>query len=245
MAGYGEDLAAVHDAGFLAVAREAARFVAAELEQAGLEGGTVVELGCGSGETAAALGEAGHRVLGFEWSEAMLGLARERAPAAELRVGSLFDIELPPCDALVAIGEVVNYAFDPRSSKRALAAFFTRARDALRPGGLLVFDSAGPGRAPGGRSSGFRHGEGWAVIYEASEDRGGQRLTRRITTFRRMEGGPGGGWRRSDETHELRLYAAPELARMLRRRGFRVRIRRGYGAKPLGPGLRVLVARRP
>jgi SAM-dependent methyltransferase len=244
VAGYGEDLASVHDAGFLGVAREAARFVAAELELAGLEEGTVVELGCGSGVTAAALGEAGHRVFGFEWSEAMLRLARERAPGAELRAGSLFDAELPPCDAVVAVGEVVNYAFDPRSSKRALAAFFARAREALRPGGLLVFDAAGPGRAPGGRSSGFRHGEGWAVIYEASEDRGRQRLTRRITTFRRVGGEPGGGWRRSDETHELRLYAAPELARMLRRGGFRVRIRRGYGSEPLGLGLRVLVARR-
>ena len=244
MAGYGEDLASVHDAGFLGVAREAARFVAAELEQAGLEEGTVVELGCGSGATAAALGEAGHRVLGFELSEAMLRLARERAPGAKLLAGSLFDAELPRCDAVVAVGEVVNYAFDPRSSKRALAAFFARAREALRPGGLLVFDAAGPGRAPGGRSSGFRHGEDWAVIFEAREDRGGRRLTRRITTFRRAGGGPGGGWRRSDETHELRLYAASELARMLRRGGFRVRIRRGYGAEPLGPGLRVLVARR-
>ena len=243
MAGYGEDLAFVHDAGFLEAAEEAARFVSGLLSGPRHDSATVVELGCGSGETAALLTAAGHRVIGFDPSEAMVQLARRRAPQADLRIGSLYDAdaELPPCDAVIAVGEVVNYAFDERASKRGLAAFFARAREALPPGGLLVFDAAGPGRAPGGETSGWREGEGWVVLHRATEDRRGRRLTRRITTFRR----DGSGWRRSGETHELRLYPPAELAAMLRSAGFRVRIRRGYGARPLGPGLRVFLCRRP
>ena len=245
MTGYGEDLAFVHDAGFLEAAQDAARCVNGLLEEAGHDSATVVELGCGSGETAALLLAAGHRVTGFDPSPAMVRLARGRAPQADLRVGSLYDAELPRCDAVIAVGEVVNYAFDQRASKRGLAAFFARAREALPAGGLLVFDAAGPGRAPGGETSGWREGEGWVVVHRATEDRRGRRLTRRITTFRRAPGGRAAGWRRSDETHELRLYPPAELAAMLRSAGFRVRIRRGYGAGPLGPGLRVFLCRRP
>jgi SAM-dependent methyltransferase len=244
LADYGDDLAFVHDSGYLDVAKEAAGFVIGLLEARGPEGATVVELGSGSGATAAALSAAGHRVIGFEPSEAMLALARRRAPHADLRAGSLYDAELPPCKAVIAIGEVVNYAFDSRASKHGLAGFFARARRALEPGGLLIFDSAGPGRAPGGSSSGVREGDGWAVLFRATEDSDGRRLTRSITTFRR-EGGEGASWRRSDETHELLLYRARELAEMLRRAGFRVRVRRGYTDQPLGPGLRVLVAAVP
>src|SRR5262249_60064191 len=56
---YGEDLAHVHAAGFLWVAEEAARFAIDALAAAGIDRATVVELGCGSGQTAARLGAAG------------------------------------------------------------------------------------------------------------------------------------------------------------------------------------------
>ena len=243
MRGYDADLSFVHDAGFLETAEAAAGFVADLLAGAGLRAATVVEVGSGSGETARRLTAAGHRMVGFDQSEAMVRLARGRAPGAEFQVGSLYDLSLPPCDAVIAVGEVVNYAFDERASIESLKLFFGRVRDALAPGGLLVFDSAGPGRAPGGRYSGFRRGEDWAVLYEAASDRTGRCLTRRITTFRADAADPA-VWRRSDETHELRLYSATELATALRRIGFRVRIRRGYGSLPMPPGLRVLVARR-
>ena len=45
-AGYREDLARVHDAGFTAFAERAAPAVLRELARRGLAGGFVVELGC-------------------------------------------------------------------------------------------------------------------------------------------------------------------------------------------------------
>jgi len=216
MGGYGEDLAFVHEAGFLGVAEEAGGFVAGLLDGAGSVGATVVELGSGSGETARRLAAAGHRIVGFDQSEAMVRLARERAPEAEFHVGSLYDVSLPPCDAVIAVGEVVNYAFDERASIESLESFFERVRDALAPGGVLVFDSAGPGRAPGGRYSGFRRGDDWAVLYEAEADRSRRRLTRRITTFRRADAIDPALWRREVIQHEelfidLHDHLPPEM----------------------------------
>ena len=59
MGDYGRDLAYVHDAAFLELARAATPAALGWLKGAGVEDGLVVELGCGSGETAARLVEAG------------------------------------------------------------------------------------------------------------------------------------------------------------------------------------------
>lgn len=89
---YGADLAHVHDVAFGGWAREAAPFVLARLREAGIEEGLVVDLGCGSGIWAAELLGAGYGVLGVDASVEMLALARRRAPAAELRQGSLHEV---------------------------------------------------------------------------------------------------------------------------------------------------------
>jgi len=51
-------------------------------------------------------------------------------------------------------------------------------------------------------------------------------LTRRMTTFRRL----GKLYRRDEEIHRCQLYKGSELAKELRRLGFKVRHLRGYGA---------------
>ena len=52
------------------------------LRRHGVPNGLVVDLGCGSGRFAAALGEAGYQVLGVDLSPAMIRLAKKRAPGA-------------------------------------------------------------------------------------------------------------------------------------------------------------------
>ena len=76
--------------------------------------------------------------------------ARAAAPAARFEIASWVDAELPPCAAVTAIGEVVNYGFDPRGGDAALHALFARVHAAVAPGGVFVLDVAGPGRVPGG-----------------------------------------------------------------------------------------------
>src|SRR5262249_29994188 len=146
MVPYAEDLAHIHDAGYGHVARAAAPVL---LDALGGTRGLVVDLGCGSGILAAALADAGLDVLGIDLSAEMLALARRRAPPARFQAGSLLSAELPPCVAVTAVGECVNYLFDASNSDKALLELFQRVHAALAPGGAFLFDAAGPGRVPG------------------------------------------------------------------------------------------------
>jgi SAM-dependent methyltransferase len=239
---YREDLAYIHDAGYGSVARSAAPVLLRALRQAGSERGLVIDLGCGSGILAAEIAAAGYEVLGYDISEAMIALARRRVPQARFRVQSLWAADLPPCVAVTAIGECFNYLFDPDNTDKALAQLFRRIRDALCPGGLLLFDVAEPGRVPGpGSQRHSREEEGWAVLVTAEEDRRRKLLTRRITSFRKV----GDLYRREQEVHRLRLLRGAALARQLRGLGFRVRLLRGYGEFRFPPGYVALLARKP
>ena len=227
MSDYGRDLAYIHDAGFLDFARDATPSVIATLRAAGIEDGLVVELGSGSGEAAAELTDAGYDVLGIDQSRAMVELARSRAPRARFRVGSWHEARIPPCAAVIALGEVLGYVGAARGTKAEWRALLERVHAALPPGGFFVFDLAVPGGVPGGELQSFRTGEDWAIMMRARE-RGGE-VERSIETFRRIAGGA--TYRRSVERHRLRLRPAPETAAMLRDAGFSVRVRRAYGGR--------------
>jgi SAM-dependent methyltransferase len=236
---YREDLAFIHDAGFGHIAENAAPALLQALRRAGLRRGRVVDLGCGSGILSQAVAAAGYDVLGIDLSPAMIELARRRVPQGEFRVGSILAAELPPCIAVAAIGEIVNYLFEPANTKAALSGLFERIHAALAPGGILLLDVAGPGRIPGkGPQRAYREGDGWAVLFEARVER--DVLTRTITSFRRT----GELYRRDHEVHRLRLLPPSMIAAMLRRCGLRVRQLRRYGRLALPRGMTGLFARR-
>ncbi|HET7477927.1 MAG TPA: class I SAM-dependent methyltransferase [Rubrobacteraceae bacterium] len=239
---YREDLAHIHDAGFGDYALGSAPGILKILGRSRVREGLVVDLGCGSGLWARELVDAGYRVLGIDISEAMVEISRRRVPEAEFRVGSLFDAGIPPCNAVTAVGEVLNYLFDPQGDEDTLLPLFRRVHGALAPGGVFVFDVAEPGQVRRGISErSFTEGDGWVVLVEKEEDTERSILTRRISTFRQV----GESYRRDDETHRQRLYRAPEVAGELRRAGFRVRARRAYGAYRLPEAHAAFVARRP
>jgi len=243
MTPYAEDLAFIHDAGFGALAEAAARALVADLTDAGLRAGKVAELGCGPGASSRLLVDAGFDVLGFDSSPAMIARARRRVPEAEFRVGTFVAAELPPCVAVTAFGEVLNYAFDAAHLISERQRLFARVNRALRPGGLFVFDLAGRDRAPaGGRSRSFQEGDGWAVLVETLSDAGRRRLTRRIVSFRRDDGPE--QYRRREEVH-LQLLAEPsEVLVALETAGFDVTTADAYGDFALPQGLTVFRARR-
>jgi len=237
---YREDLAYIHDAGHAEFAIESAPGILEILSQNGVGEGLVVDLGCGSGLWARTLVDAGYRVLGIDISEAMIWLSRKRAPEAEFRVGSLFGAVIPPCGAVTAVSEVINYLFDPDNGGRRLLRLFQRVYEALAPGGVFVFDAAGPGQvAQGIVSRSFTEGTDWVVLVEKEEQQ--RVLTRRISTFRKV----GELYRRDDEVHRQRLYEASEIAGELRGVGFEVRTMPGYGRYLLPNAHSAFVARKP
>jgi SAM-dependent methyltransferase len=236
---YGSDLAWVHHHYFGDLARNAGPAVLRALGHAGLDGGLVVDLGCGSGIVARAVTEAGYEVVGVDLSEDMLRLAAVHAPAASFVQGPVIDFDVPACVAVTAVGECLNYAFDERTSLAEVAGLFERVHEALEPGGVLLFDAAGPGRlGPLKEMQAIYDGGSWTLLMRASEDDAATTLQRDITVFRRV----GKLYRRSDECHVLRLYRRQEITEELARTGFEVRRIPGYNDFRLPPGLAGFVA---
>jgi SAM-dependent methyltransferase len=236
---YGDDLAYVHDVGFSGFANAAAPGVLKMLAGAGIQDGVVVDLGCGTGHWARHLTDAGYQVIGIDASAAAVAIARERAPAAVFHVGSLWDASIPRCRAVTALGEAVCYRA-AGGRRQHLRTLFRRIFKALEPGGLLIFDVAEVGLARHRPPAGFE-GDDWACLVRFDYDERAHRLTRQITTFRRL----GDLYRRSHERHVVQLYNAAEVTRWPREAGFRVRTVRRFGSYPLPPKRVGFVARKP
>jgi SAM-dependent methyltransferase len=221
---YKQDLAFIHDVGFGEWALKSAPGILEILKQTGIREGLVVDLGCGSGLWARELAKANYEVLGIDISEAMIAIARKRVPIADFRVASLFTAKIPACNAVTSISECLNYTFVSKTEN--LARLFRRIYKALTPGGVFVFDLAGPGQVKRGTTTKrFTEGDGWLVLVEKHEDEAKEVLTRRITSFRSA----GAHYRRSDEVHLQRLFRFADVAKELRSAGFRVRTGRSYG----------------
>lgn len=234
---YSADLAYVHDAAFGEVARRAAPEIVRLLRRCGIGRGHIVEIGCGSGIAAACFVARGYTVTGTDVSPAMIRLARAKVPTATFRVAAIERLRPPPCNAVVAVGEIVNYA---SGGLPVLQRFFRRVHAALPSGGVFVFDfiESAAGRAFSARSFG---GADWALAARATLDRTRKILTRRIVVVRTV----GRRVRHATETHQVRVYRRAEMRRALERAGFSVAISHAYGRYRLMTGDAAVIAMRP
>jgi tRNA (cmo5U34)-methyltransferase len=109
----------------------------------GIDAGSILELGVGTGETASVV-LAVHpaaRLVGIDESESMLAVARDRFPGADLRVQRLED-PLPPGSYDLVISALAVHHLDAAGK----ADLFRRVHAQLRPGGRFVLaDVVTPG----------------------------------------------------------------------------------------------------
>src|SRR5215470_11772866 len=229
---YGQDLASVHAEAFEALASSAADTLLKHLGK-GAPSRRVLDLGCGAGPLSRRLREQGFSTWGLDLSPALIAIARERLPDAEFHCGSILNACLPKAAAAAVIGEVLNYA--TANDPAGLTGVFQRVFDALEPGGVLLFDLAGPGRVGAGR--GFTEGTNWAVGLVAIEV--GDQLVRKISTFREVDEGM---WSRSYEEHRLRLWPPGDVLERLASCGFRAKELPGYDGMAMPPSLHVYLA---
>jgi SAM-dependent methyltransferase len=95
-------------------------------------GRRAVVVGCGLGREAGYLASLGYATVGFDVSETVVKLARERVPGVDFQVADLF--ELPPGWAFDLVVEIYTVQAMPRSHREAA----TRAvRELVAPGGTL------------------------------------------------------------------------------------------------------------
>jgi len=239
---YGADLAAIHHAHFGKFASDAAIELLQRLTGCGFDTGLVVDLAAGSGITARRLVDAGFRVVGVDLSAAMLRIARRLVPEATWIQGSLWTTPLPSgIVAVAAVGEAFSYATDPAAGMSGLGERLAAIHRALVPGGVLLFDVAGPGRGgPGGvRERCFRR-DGILLVLAEREDAEQGSLSREITTFTPF----GRLYRRSDETHRLTLYAPEKVEAMLDEAGFSWERLSRYHETRVTPGWHAFAARK-
>jgi SAM-dependent methyltransferase len=149
------------------------------------------------------------------------------------------DDPLPPADAVVSVGHVLNYLPDESAIDRALVA----VAQALRPGGVLAIDLCDLewGEARRDALDLGRVSEDWAIITKSSVP-SRNRFVREMTTFLRNEDG---SWRRDDERHDNVLIDTTLVPALLGNNGLQVTVASSFGTERLPVGLRALIGHRP
>lgn len=100
------------------------------------DGSRVVEAACGTGSHLVHLRQR-FNVAGFDISDEMLAIAREKLPGVELFRADMADVRLErPADALVCLFSSIGY-LHPIGRLRQAAACFARI---VRPGGALIVE---------------------------------------------------------------------------------------------------------
>ena len=236
---YDDDLAYIHATAFGGLIEGAAPFILDQLRETKIAVRQVVDAGCGDGMMARALIDAGYKVHGIELSPAFIELARRNAPQATLVNRSVHETGLPPCQAILAIGEVLSYHHPNADAQNRLAHFIGRCADTLPRGGLLLFDIITGGKKSLSAKT-WSTGADWALLVDLQEAPEKHRLTRRIQTFRRQ----GKRYRRSAESHHVRVFDVAAVRDLLRAHGFSVKTQGAYGACKLLPRRTAFVARK-
>lgn len=230
---YEEDLANIHHRGFGEFSNRAGDELLKIFRDANILSGLVIDLGCGSGIWARKLVSEGYSVLGIDASAKMIDIARKTAPKAEFQVSSMYSAELRPCQAITALGEVINYLDRESPTTPSPETLFQKAAAHLRDGGIFAFDAIVqplPGEEPMQYRS-WSKDEDWAVLVEVSELKAQNRLTRDITVFRKIDG----CYRRSEERHLVRVLNRSEIVHLLTQAGFDVDVSPQYGDYSLPP----------
>lgn len=226
---YQTDLAYIHHKDFSKYALEAAHFLKKLIPK-----GLVVDLGCGSGVFAKAMTEQGFEVIGVDFSEDILHIARQQAPKATFVQASFLEFDIPQCSAITAIGEIINYLFDENNSLDTLYTLFKNCYQQLNLGGYLMFDFIQPNMLEGKeRLQRTVEQKDWTIFVEYTEDLTTHRFSRKITLFRKLENGL---YRKSKELHLVQLYNYVKIFNMLSEIGFEVKTIQQYGKTPFRKG---------
>ena len=201
----------------------------------GMENGVICELGCGTGTMTSLFARAGYRMIGVDFSEDMLALARQKAEeekdsqeeSREEESGEIPDIlylhqdmtELTltePVDAVISVCDSMNYLLD----ETALDKVFHNVRKYLKSGGYFIFDmkTAYCYQQVIGNRTYVEETEDTLCIWdnEYEEETGINEYI--VTLFKKCPDSE--KYERFDEVHEQRAYSGEEIRSRLLKAGF-------------------------
>lgn len=109
------------------------------LQEQGIASGSVVDLGCGTGQITRRLAKEGYQMTGVDLSADMLSIAmqqQETEPILYLQQ-DMCELELyEAVDAMVSICDSMNYLLQ----EEELCQTFSRVKRYLKPNGIFIFD---------------------------------------------------------------------------------------------------------
>lgn len=116
-------------------------YIVGLLKEYGIQDGVVLDLGCGTGKLTRLLKTSGYDMIGVDYSEEMLEIAREAEMEQEEPIFYLHqdmrELELfGSVEAVVSICDSMNYILQ----EEELLQVFRRVNEYLEPGGIFLFD---------------------------------------------------------------------------------------------------------
>ena len=186
----------------------------------GVAGGKVCECACGTGGLTIPLNRRGYQMTGVDLSQEMLWIAAQKA--RKLGMGIPFvqqdmrKLHLHrQMDAVIATCDGVNYLLEDQDT----AAFFASAYNALRPGGVLVFDVSTPWKLENMLGNQIICEDRPQVTYmwQNRYDAGKRLLDMHLCIFIRQKDG---SYRRIDEEQRQRGHTIEGLTALLHGVGF-------------------------
>lgn len=212
-----------------------ADYYARLLRGCGVGSGPVCECACGTGSLTLALRRRGYAMTGVDLSQEMLSAAMQKTRAAGLQIPyvcqDMCRLQLHKRqNAVLCTCDGLNYLTRPERVR----AFLKAARNALRPGGALIFDVSTPYKLQntlGDQTLGSLE-EDIAYIWQNAWQPRSRTVSMRLSIFVREADGR---YTRLEEAQTQRAHTREELTRYLQETGFeRVRF---YGDRTLrAPG---------
>lgn len=199
--------------------------VPAILDRFDADGEKLLDLACGDGAFAVEMAKQGYQVTGVDVSDQMVSYAKETAPAeldeVEFRQGDVRELSTDEeFDVATCWFDSLNHILEYEDLKRA----FENVADALRDGGLFIFDVntlhrlANKPQVLGEDASLVERDseEFFEAYHDMTFDFETNVLSFTITGFKKV----GDRWERIDEEHAERGYRFAEIADCIDDAGF-------------------------
>jgi SAM-dependent methyltransferase len=193
------------------------------LKEYGIEDGLVMELGCGTGSMTEILAGAGYDMIGIDYSEEMLEIAREKKETSghdilylcqDMREYELYGT----VRAIVSVCDSMNYVLEEESIEHIL---HMAATSYLDYGGLFIFDlnTEYKYREILGEQTIAENRDEGSFIWENYYDEEQMINEYMLTLFIREEDGR---YRKYEEEHYQRAYTLAHIRTLVERSGLKL-----------------------